>query len=165
MCVCMCVCACSVAQSYPLFVTSWTEFLQIPLSIAVPRQEYWGGLPCPPPGDLPNPGIEPRSPALRAERSLSEPPGQPKNIRVGSLSLLQGINPGIKPSSLVSPALASGFFTPSATCYGEFKRMMKRHPLLTSKGKKALLPSSRLAKGLDGSWAGFQVPISPPVRV
>ena len=55
------------------------------------RQEYWSGLPCPPPGDLPNQGIEPRSPALQADSLLSEPPGKPKNIGVGSLSLLQGI--------------------------------------------------------------------------
>ena len=39
------------------------------------RQEYWGGLSCPPPGDLPNPGIEPRSPTLQADSLLSEPPG------------------------------------------------------------------------------------------
>ena len=54
------------------------------------RQEYWSGLPCPPPGDLPNPGIEPRSPAMRADSLPSEPPGKPKNTGVGSLSLLQG---------------------------------------------------------------------------
>ena len=39
------------------------------------RQEYWSGLPCPPPGDLPNPGIKPRSPALQADSLSSEPPG------------------------------------------------------------------------------------------
>ena len=55
------------------------------------RQEYWSGLSCPPPGDLPNPGIEPRSPALWADSLPSEPPGKPKNTGVGSLSLLQGI--------------------------------------------------------------------------
>ena len=55
------------------------------------RQEYWSGLPCPPPGDLLNPGIEPRSPALQADSLPSEPPGKPKNTGVGSLSLLQGI--------------------------------------------------------------------------
>ena len=55
------------------------------------RQEYWHGLPCLPPGNLPNPGIEPRSPALQADSWLSEPPGKPKNTRVGSLSLLQCI--------------------------------------------------------------------------
>jgi len=37
------------------------------------RQEYWGGLPCPPPGDLPNPGIEPRSPAVQADSLPAEP--------------------------------------------------------------------------------------------
>ena len=41
-------------------------------------------------GDLPNPGIEPRSPSLKADSLLSEPPGKPKNTGVGSLSLLQG---------------------------------------------------------------------------
>jgi len=57
------------------------------------RQEYWSGLPCPPPGDLPNPGIEPINPALPADSLLSEPPGKPKNSGVGRLSLLQGIFP------------------------------------------------------------------------
>ena len=55
------------------------------------RQEYWNGLSCPPPGDLPNPGIEARSPALQVDSFLSEPPEKPKNTGVGSLSLLQGI--------------------------------------------------------------------------
>ena len=54
------------------------------------RQEYWSGLPCPPPGDLPNPGIEPRSPTLQADSLPPEPSGKPKNTGVGSLSLLQG---------------------------------------------------------------------------
>ena len=57
------------------------------------RQEYQSGLPCPPPGTLPDPGIKPRSPALQADYLLSEPPGKPKNTGVGSLSLLQGIFP------------------------------------------------------------------------
>ena len=52
------------------------------------RQEYWSGLPCPPPGDLPYSGIEPRSPALQAESLPAEPPGKPQNTGVGSLSLL-----------------------------------------------------------------------------
>ena len=39
------------------------------------RQEYWSALPCPPPGDPPNPGIEPRSPTLKVDSSPSEPPG------------------------------------------------------------------------------------------
>ena len=51
------------------------------------RPEYWSGQPFPSPGDLPNPGIEPRSPALQADSLPAEPPG------VGSLFLLQGIFP------------------------------------------------------------------------
>ena len=57
------------------------------------RQEYWSGLPCLPPGDLPNPGIRPRSPILQADSLLSEPPRKPRNTGVGSLSLLQRIFP------------------------------------------------------------------------
>ena len=49
------------------------------------------GLPCPPPRDLPNPGIHPRSPALQADSLLSEPPEKPKNTGMGCHSLLQGI--------------------------------------------------------------------------
>ena len=60
-----------------LFATLWTVAHQAPLSLGFFRQEYWSGLPCPPPGHLPNLEIE--------------------------------------PASLMSPALASGFFTTSAT--------------------------------------------------
>ena len=49
-----------------LFATPWTVAHQAPLSMGFSRQEYWNGLPCPLPGDLPNPGIKPRSPALQA---------------------------------------------------------------------------------------------------
>src|SRR5574341_1194318 len=72
--------------------TPQTIALQAPLSMEISRQEYWSGLPYPPPGDLPNLGIEPRS-ALQANSLLSEPPGKPKNTGVHSLSLLQGIFP------------------------------------------------------------------------
>ena len=54
-------------------------------------KEYRSGLPCPLPGDLPNPGIESRCPALQANSLLSEPQVMPKNTGVSSLSLLQGI--------------------------------------------------------------------------
>ena len=59
-----------------LFVTPWTVARQAPLSMGFPRPEYWSGLPCPSPGDLPNPGIEPRSPALQAYSLSSEQPGK-----------------------------------------------------------------------------------------
>ena len=73
--------------------TLWTVACQAPLSMEFSRQEYWSGLPCPPPGDLPNPGTKPRCPALQADSLPSEPPGKPRNTGVGSLSLLQGIFP------------------------------------------------------------------------
>ena len=50
-----------------LFATLWTVALQAPLSMGFSRQEYWSGLPFPSPGDLPDPGIKPRSPALQAD--------------------------------------------------------------------------------------------------
>ena len=49
-----------------LFVTPWTVAYQVPLSMGFSRQEYWSGLPFPSPGDLPDPGIEPRSPTSEA---------------------------------------------------------------------------------------------------
>ena len=52
---------------------------QAPLSMGFSRKEYWSGLPCPPPEDLSNPGIEPRSPAWQADSSPSEPPGKPRD--------------------------------------------------------------------------------------
>ena len=60
-----------------LFATLWTVALQAPLFMGFSRQEYWSGLSFPSPGDLPNPGIEPRSPALQADALSSEPPGKP----------------------------------------------------------------------------------------
>ena len=65
-----------VAQSCLTFVTPWTVAYQAPLSMGFPRQEYWSGLPFPSPGDLPDPGTEPRS-ALRADSSPSEPLEKP----------------------------------------------------------------------------------------
>ena len=60
-------------QYVQLFVTLRTVALQAPLSMGFSRQEYWSGFPCPPPGDLPNPGIEPVSPAAPALQADSLP--------------------------------------------------------------------------------------------
>ena len=60
-----------------LFATPWTIARQAPLSMGFSRQEYWSGLPFPSPGDLPDPGIEPESPALLVDALSSEPPGKP----------------------------------------------------------------------------------------
>ena len=107
-----------------LFAIPWTAAHQAPLSMGFSRQEYWSGLPFPSPGDLPHPGIKPRSPTLWTDALPSEPSGKSKqkwkslnhvwlfetlwtiqssgpNTGVGSLSLLQGIfstqglNPGL----------------------------------------------------------------------
>ena len=51
---------------------------QAPPSMGFPRQEYWTGLPFPSPGDLPDPGIKPRSPTLQADTLPSEPPWKPQ---------------------------------------------------------------------------------------
>ena len=60
-----------------LHATPGTIALQAPLSMRFSRQGYWSGLPFPPAGDLPNPKIEPGSPALQADSLLAEPPGKP----------------------------------------------------------------------------------------
>ena len=59
-----------------LFATPWSVACQAPLSMGFSRQEYWSGLPFPSPGALPDPGIEPGSPALQAGSLLPEPPGK-----------------------------------------------------------------------------------------
>ena len=76
----MCVCVLNCFSCVQLFVALCTVARQAPLSMGFSRQEYWSGLPFPPPGDLPDPGIE--------------------------------------FESLVSPALAGGLFTISATWEG-----------------------------------------------
>ena len=73
----MCCAVLSHFSRVQLFATLWTSACQATLSMGFPRQEYWSGLPCPPPGDLPDSGIE--------------------------------------PASLLSPALASRYFTTSTT--------------------------------------------------
>ena len=60
-----------------LFATLWTVAHLAPPPMGFSRQEYWSGLPFPSPGDLPDPGIEPRSPSLQADTLTSEPPGKP----------------------------------------------------------------------------------------
>ena len=61
-----------------LFATLWTVAHKTPLSMGFFRQEYWSGLPSPPPGDLPNPGIEPGSPALPGGFFTTEPLRKPR---------------------------------------------------------------------------------------
>ena len=115
---CVCVCVFAVTQSCS---TLWNPMGDKPLGDCSPpgssvhrfsRQEYWSELSFPSPGDLPNLGTEPRSPALQADSLPSKPPGKPKNTGVGSLSLLQGNFP-----TRVS-CIAGRFFTTWATQEG-----------------------------------------------
>ena len=74
---CVYVCVRAVFSHVQLFVTPWTIAYQPPPFMEFSRQEYWNGLPFPSPGDLPNLGIAPGSPALQADSLPSEPPGEP----------------------------------------------------------------------------------------
>ena len=67
--------SCSVMSNS---VTPWTVACQAPLSMGFPRQEYWSGLPFSPPGDLPDPGIKPASPALAGDFFTTQPSGKPQ---------------------------------------------------------------------------------------
>ena len=119
----------SCFRCIPLCVTLWTAVCQAPLPIGFSRQEYWSGLPFPPPGDLPNPGI--------------------------------------KPSSPVSPVLAGGFFTTSAT----WEAPLQVHPWANRSGSEEsweLLKSwaSRLSwrailPQVLGNWPGNCCPLRP----
>ena len=71
------VLSCSIVSDS---ATPWTVARQAPLSMGFSRQGYWSGLPFPYPGDLPYPGIKPRSPALQADALLSEPAGNQINV-------------------------------------------------------------------------------------
>ena len=82
---CVCVCVYNYIHIYIyickyqilMICDPWTIACQSPLSMGFFRQEYWSGLPFPPPGDHPNPSTEPPTPALQAVSALSEPPGKP----------------------------------------------------------------------------------------
>ena len=69
-----------VTKSCLTLATPWTIACQAPLSVGYSRQEYWSGLPFPSPGDLPNPGIEPRPPALQADSLPPELQGKPWSL-------------------------------------------------------------------------------------
>ena len=75
-----------VAQSCPTLCDLRTAAHQAPPPMAFSRQEYWSGLPFPSPGDLPDPGIEPRSPTLQPDTLTSVPPGKPLNTRIQVLT-------------------------------------------------------------------------------
>ena len=104
---------------YVYSVTSNSETSQIiacqaPLSMEFSRQEYFHWLLCPPPGDLPNPGIECKSPALRVDSLLSEPPGKPcplqSHIAIGLPRWLRGFPGGIRTCLPMQETQRGGFY-------------------------------------------------------
>ena len=72
----MCACMLSCFSRVQLFATPCTVAHQAPLSMGFSRLEHWSGLPCPSPGNPPDPGIKPVSPALQVDSLPSEPPGK-----------------------------------------------------------------------------------------
>ena len=84
-----------------LFTTPWTAASQAPPSMGFSKQEYWSGVPFSSPGDLPDPGIEPRSPSLQVDTLPAKPPGKPWSSQT-------------RDQTQVS-CIAGGFFTSWAT--------------------------------------------------
>ena len=72
-----------------LWETLWTVACQAPLYLGFSKQEYWSGLPCSLPGDIPNPGIEPASPALAGGFFTTETSGKPKKKKKNQLRGMQ----------------------------------------------------------------------------
>ena len=108
-------CACSVASVLSNSANPWTLACQAPMSVEFSRQEYWTGLPFPPPGDLPDPGTKPTSPvppALQVDFFTTEPPGKPQgcwgSIRLNNFVKVSQLQFGQAPSWTHS-------FTPVAT--------------------------------------------------
>ena len=127
-------------------MTPWTAAHQVPLSMRLSRQGYWSGSPFPSPGDLPNPGIEPRSPALQADSLLTEPREEPKQIHRGDqkvhrgwddthrkstgISAGRGVGAGSSPAPPPSPMRKAG------RCFVELQEQpLPRTPSLLKEGE------------------------------
>ena len=117
------------------------------------RQEYWSGWPFPSPGDLPNPGIEPRSPTLQADSLPAEAPGKPKNTGVGSSS--RSSQP--RNQTWVS-CIAGRFFTTWAMRAG-LSKLFYRDCCSVSKSGRTL------GDPMDCSPPGSSVPVIPQGRI
>ena len=76
-------CCCCLLSCVQFFVAPWTVTLQAPLPMGFPRQEYWTELPFLSPGDLPDPGTEPMSPALQVDSLLLSHQGSPSPTLIG----------------------------------------------------------------------------------
>ena len=107
----------SLLSRIRLFVTPWTVARQAPLTMKFSRQEYWSGLPCPPPGDLPNPGIEPGSLTLQANSGGLNHQGSPPPWQ-GNAIVLEGCFC----LSLNKPNASSTHYTPCRFTYMSLER-------------------------------------------
>ena len=81
-----------VLRHIQFFATQWTVTCQAPMSMGFSKQAYWSGLPFPSPGDLPDPGIEPVSPALAGRFLTTEPPGKCYHYKVHSSKIIVSKN-------------------------------------------------------------------------
>ena len=128
------VCVCCIVQ---LFSTLWTVACQAPLFMTSPRQEYWSGLPVPPPRDLPSPGIKPTSPeppALAGGFFTTEPPGKPILYNCGCCSVDQSCATLFDPMDCRTPGLSvphlPKFAQVHVHCIGD--TIQQSHPLMPS---------------------------------
>ena len=123
-----CVQSLSCAQ---LLATSWTAARQAPLSMGFPKQEYWSGLPFPPPGDLPDPGIKPVSPALAGGFFTTVPPEKPRGTAYSSgknfcnrLWPGAGLTPPTTLSTSLIPQAAFLFLFKAANIWGQVATLL-----------------------------------------
>ena len=108
------MCTSSKLVTSHVFATPWTAALQTPLSMGCSRQEYWSWLPCPPPGDLPNPEIELWSPALQEDYLPLNYQGSPSS----SKSVLNLAHPNPSLTFMTSISLLCEWFLPkNFRCY------------------------------------------------
>ena len=131
---CVCVLACMLSHSshVQLFVTPWTVVLQAPLFMGFSKQEYWSGLPCPPPGDLPRPGIEPVSPALQLDSYPTEPPGKPLFALCFSQVELLNSWPAVpSPTSMSNLLYRSRYLVGFSSCFHHHKYHVKSSWILS----------------------------------
>ena len=125
-----------VTKSCLTLVIPWPVALQVPLSRRAPRQEYWIGLSLPSPGDLPDPGIEPRSPALQTDSLLTEVQGNP------SSQVFTTINFSLSSTSTVSHT----FWYPSWYQYLIMKGEINCNTIRVGNFSTPLLPMDRSSR-------------------
>ena len=111
---------------------------QVPLSMEFSKQEYWNGLPFLSPADLPNPGVEPGSPALQVDSLLSEPPGKSQNIKVYPIHPVLLTN-AIILSLTQTRAAAFQVFPPASTSFHVSSLHSNRRSLLITVQKTTVL--------------------------